>query len=276
MQSGIGVEEELHSVGIESKVQLSGFGKNLQDHPASILQYELKAGNSNAAFEDCDENNGFYKNMILDWKSSQNGTGSDLQGLVGAFLKSNPSVINPDIEIQLETACLGPSDSGLRWKLGIQLLICLLAPTSSGTVQLFSKNPQEPPLIDMNILSTNQDVDRLADAFLLGRRIVKQRAFEPFIGKELLPGAEVESKEQIAKWLRNGAATMQHACGTCRMGSATDPHSVVDHQLRLLGMRSLRVVDASVFPRIPRGNTNAPTILLAERAATFILECDQN
>ncbi len=145
-----------------------------------------------------------------------------------------------------------------------------MRPTSVGRVSLRSADPREPPSILFNYMATEGDRQEMRAAVRLTREIFAQRAFDPYLGPELAPGAEVETDAEIDAFVRARAESAYHACGTCKMGLDSDPSAVVDGNCRVYGVQALRVVDAGVMPSIVSGNTNAPTIMLAERASDLI------
>jgi choline dehydrogenase-like flavoprotein len=153
---------------------------------------------------------------------------------------------------------------------GYSCHVCLLRPHSRGRVTLASADPTASPAIDPNFLAERADVERMVRGFKLMRSILTQRALAGYAGRELAASASAQSDDQIEAFIRNFGDTIYHPVGSCRMGSG--PLDVVDAQLRVHGMRSLRVVDASIMPRITAGNTNAPTIMIAEKASDLIRE----
>ncbi|MBR8834365.1 MAG: hypothetical protein DSM106950_10110 [Stigonema ocellatum SAG 48.90 = DSM 106950] len=152
---------------------------------------------------------------------------------------------------------------------GFTLGPILLCPQSKGSITLRSSNPLEPPVIDPNYLSNEADLPVLVSGVKLARKLVQMIAFDPFRGAEVVPGFEVQVEEEISNFIRNTAETLYHPVGTCKMGN--DRMSVVNSQLQVHGIQGLRVVDASIMPNIVGGNTNAPTMMIAEKAADIIL-----
>jgi len=144
----------------------------------------------------------------------------------------------------------------------------LLYPKSKGKITLRSKNPFEPPLIQPNYLTNPQDLETLLAAVKISRQILQQQAFDKFRGEETLPGSNVQSNNNICTFIRDTAESLYHPVGTCKMGH--DPMSVVNSKLQVHGIQGLRVIDASIMPNIIGGNTNAPTIAIAEKAADMI------
>jgi choline dehydrogenase len=154
---------------------------------------------------------------------------------------------------------------------GYSLHACNLYPDSRGTIRLVSTNPDDAPLIDPNYLASERDLDILVDALTWSRRILNAPAFGPYRKTELEPGPDVTSRDGLIAFIRRKAESVYHPVGTCRMGAAADGMSVVTPDLKVKGVEGLRVIDASVMPRLTGGNTNAPVIMIAERAAEMIL-----
>ena len=157
-------------------------------------------------------------------------------------------------------------------KNGYSLHVCTLRPESRGTIRLRSSDPKEHPLIDANYLAERRDLDTLIEGVKMGREIFAQSAFDPYRADEFQPGAAVKTDAEIEQWIRAKCETIYHPVGTCKMGPDNDPMAVVDHRCRVRGLVGLRVVDASVMPTLVGGNTNAPTIMIAERVAGFMQE----
>ena len=157
-------------------------------------------------------------------------------------------------------------------KNGYSLHICTLRPESRGTIRLKSSDPKAHPLIDANYLAERRDLETLKDGLKIGREIFAGSAFAPYRDAEFKPGADVRSDAEIEQWIRGNCETIYHPVGTCKMGPDSDPMAVVDHRCRVRGLVGLRVVDASVMPTLVGGNTNAPTIMIAERVAGFMQE----
>ncbi len=185
----------------------------------------------------------------------------------GAIYKSRPDEAHPDIQLHFVVAKLVDHGRQLTLGHGYSLHVCLLQPDSRGRVQLTDRNPHNAPLIDPQFLSAPRDLQRLRDGVRQAQRILAQPALAAY-GKEWAASANAHTDEQLEHWIRQNADTVYHPVGTCRMGQ--DNMAVVDAQLRVHGVPGLRVVDASIMPRIVSGNTNAPTIMIAEKAADWI------
>ncbi|MDP3238971.1 MAG: GMC oxidoreductase, partial [Reyranella sp.] len=153
---------------------------------------------------------------------------------------------------------------------GYSLHVCALRPESKGTIRLRSKDPKEHPLIDANYLSERRDLDTLIAGVKMGRDILAQSGLDPYRADELAPGPAAKTDAEIEQWIRAKCETIYHPVGTCKMGPASDPMAVVDDKLLVHGVEGLRVVDASVMPTLIGGNTNAPTMMIAERTAAIM------
>jgi choline dehydrogenase-like flavoprotein len=190
----------------------------------------------------------------------------------GAFLRSSPAEAAPDLQLHFVIGKLIDHGRKTVFGHGYSCHVCLLQPKSRGRLTLASADPAAPPLIDIGFLQDPDDLDRLVRGFKLMRNILQQPALAGLGGRELPASASAQTDRQIADFIRNHADTIYHPVGTCRMGpgGGSGPNDVVDARLRVHGVLGLRVVDASVMPRIVSGNTNAPVIMIAEKAADMI------
>lgn len=269
MLSGIGAPAHLQSHGLPVVQALPGVGANLQDHLAMHAGYEVRAGASmNAA--------------LSGWRKFVHGAGYLLNGrgplAVGAshavaFVRSAPSVAVPDIQLSFRPLSFAfDSKNQLRMHPfpGVQFASAMLRPRSRGHIALRSADPHAPPAIHANYLSDADDERVMIATLRWIRRIAAARPLGDLVVREDLPGAQVESDEQVMDFVRRDSQTLYHPAGTCSMGKGSD--AVVDARLRVHGVQGLRVVDASVMPTIVSGNTNAPTIMIAEKASDLILE----
>ena len=190
----------------------------------------------------------------------------------GGFIKSSDSVNRPDVQLHMLPLLF--DDSGRDLKLmsnpGYSVHVCVLRPKSSGNVTITSADPFAAPEIDYNFFADPDDCKAMVDGIRQARRILAAKAFDDYRGEELHPGADRQSDEQIIEKVKEKVGLVYHPVGTCKMG--TDRMAVVDPQFRVHGLEGLRVVDASIMPRLISGNTNAPTIAIAEKAADMILE----
>jgi choline dehydrogenase-like flavoprotein len=186
----------------------------------------------------------------------------------GGFIRSRPDEPAPDLQLHFVIGKLIDHGRKTVFGHGYSCHVCLLRPKSRGRVTLASADPLAAPLIDPNFLAERDDVERLVRGFKLMRSILQQPALAGYRGRELDASARVQTDAQIEDFIRNFGDTIYHPVGTCRMGSGA--LDVVDAQLRVRGLQNLRVVDASIMPRIVSGNTNAPTVMIAEKAADLI------
>ncbi|WP_206243719.1 GMC family oxidoreductase [Novosphingobium terrae] len=267
MLSGIGPADHLRAMGIEVLHDLPGVGAHLQDHPTVHLSMENPSAESYALSART------YGRILLSpfrYLLKRDGMLASNVAECGGFLCTDGSG-RPDIQITFlvglkANARVIPSEHGYM------ALIQLLRPKSEGSVRLASNRPEDKPVIDPNFFADPYDMRTLIAGFREARRIFAQPALAAMTGAEIEPGVDVQSDAQIDAALRKIVNTAYHPTGTCKMGPDSDPMAVVDGRLRVRGVSGLRVVDASVMPEIISGNTSAPTMMIAQRAAAFILE----
>jgi choline dehydrogenase len=267
--SGIGDAAYLGKFGIPVVADLPGVGQNLQDHLDVMVQYE------------CTQPVTLYSQLesprrqlatALQYTLRKTGPGSQNGLEAGGFLKSRPDLEVPDLQLHFVNALMTDHGRKRPDRHGFTLHVCQLRPASKGFIALKSTDPFMPPLIQPNYLAVESDRVALREGTRIARGIFKQRSFDAYRGPEMAPGAHVQSDAEIDAWISRSAETIYHPVGTAKMG--TDPTAVVDAQLRVRGIEGLRVVDASVMPTLVGGNTNAPTIMIAEKAADMILGRD--
>ena len=258
--SGIGAAAQVSAAGIETRVDLPAVGANLNDHPDIVIQHRCLRPVSifNA-------NRGVGKILTgLRWFAGLGGLAGSNHFEAGGFLRSRAGVRQPDLQLTFMPLAIKPGtvdDVGMH---SFQVHIDLMRPKSLGRVAIRSADPAAAPSIRFNYLADPQDVRDLRTSVQLTREILAQSALAPYRGEELNPGDGIQSDADIDAWVRRGVETCYHPVGTCRMGP--DPRSaVVDAECRVHGVVGLRVVDASVMPAIVSGNTNAPTIMIAEK-----------
>ena len=268
MLSGIGPADALSAHGIEPLIDLPGVGANLAEHPLVPLVVETHAEASFMRHLRMDR----AALLTLQWFLTGGGPFSVNGNAAGLFARTRPELERPDV--QLIFAALA-RDSALWWpgqaaaqKFALQCSISIQHPEALGRLTLRSANPADPPRILLNLFGTQSDIDTALRGIALARQIYARAPLTELIKGELLPGAGVTSAADLTEHVRRTAATTQHPCGTCRMGK--DASAVVDGALRVRGVEALRVVDASVMPTIPGGHINAPTIMIAEKAADLI------
>jgi choline dehydrogenase len=189
----------------------------------------------------------------------------------GAFLKSRPDLDRPDLQIHVVLAIMLDHGKVEMNKDGFTFHVCQLRPESRGHVRLRSADPNDDPAIFANYLATAEDRRAVREGIRMARDVAAQAALQPYRGAEITPGEEVRTDAEIDAWVARTGETIYHPVGTCRMGADGDPLAVVDDQLRVVGLKGLRVIDASVMPTLIGGNTNAPTMMIAEKAADLIL-----
>lgn len=264
--SGLGDSEYLQRFGIPVVAHLPGVGQNLQDHLDVNIQYACtQPVTAYAQIANPLTILGIGVQYILF------GTGPGrTQGLeAGAFVKSRPELEAPDLQMHFFNAPFSDHGRIILKRHAFGLHMCALRPESRGFIALKSTNPNDAPLIQPNSLAAEADLRTLREGVKIARRIVAQPAFDAYRGEELSPGPGVQSDEGIDNYIRNNAITIYHPVGTAKMGN--DAFAVVDASLRVRGVQGLRVVDASIMPTLVGGNTNAPTIMIAEKASDLIL-----
>ena len=265
--SGIGPGALLQQHGIAVQHDLPGVGSNLQDH----LQIRAVFQVSGARTLNTMANSLFGKAMIgAEYLMRRTGPMSMSPSQLGCFTKSNPALDWPDLQYHVQPLSLDAFGEPLHRYPAFTASVCNLNPTSRGTVQIRSPRPEDPPAIMANYLST--DADRLvaAQSLRLTRRIAEQPALAPYQPREVKPGVQFQTDDDLARLAGDIGTTIFHPVGTCRMGPAGDAMAVVDPELRVRGLRGLRIADASVMPTITSGNTNSPTLMIAERAAEWL------
>ena len=267
--SGVGPAALLSRHGIELRHELPGVGQNLQDH----LQIRAVYAVTGARTLNTLANSLWGKAMIgLEYAWRRSGPMSMAPSQLGAFTRSSADRAWPDLEYHVQPLSLDAFGEPLHRFAAITASVCNLNPTSRGTVQITSARFEDAPAIAPCYLSTPQDRRIAAESLRLTRRIIGQPAMARYAPREVKPGVQYQSDEDLARLAGDIANTIFHPVGTCRMGRSDDPDAVVDPRLRLRGVAGLRVVDASVMPTITSGNTNAPVLMIAERAAKWMID----
>jgi choline dehydrogenase len=266
MLSGIGDSDALRASGIEVKHHLPGVGANYHDHLAVALILEM----TNT------ESYGISLRTLprgvanlLEYAFFRSGPLASNVFECTAFVRSQPDLDKPDIQVVFQTARRNKNTFPFPLGHGFAISIVGLYPKSRGHIRLAGADPLAAPVIDANLLGDPADIGPLVRGLQLARRIVAAQSFRKYQAVEVQPGPSVLTEEGLVEYIRRGSSTVHHPCGTCRMGS--DANAVVDPQLRVHGIQGLRVADASVFPSVVGGNTNAPVVMVAERAVDFIL-----
>ena len=266
-RSGIGDVGRLRSLGIPVRHDLPGVGENLQDHLQVRCAYKVQG------VQTMNERYGslVQRGLIgLEYLLFKRGPMTMSPSQLGAFTRSDPSRETPDLQYHIQPLSLPKFGATLHTFPAFTASVCNLRPTSRGSVHISSPDPELPPDIRPNYLSTMEDRLVAARAVRLTRKIVAMPALQKHSPVEFRPGAEIASDDELARAAGDIATTIFHPVGTCRMGAGKD--GVVDHRLRVHGINGLRIVDASIMPTITSGNTNAPTLMIAEKAAAMIIE----
>jgi choline dehydrogenase len=263
MLSGIGASAELKAAGVEPRHELPGVGKHLEDHLLCYMVHRAKATTK-------------LSRAGLLWSVMKHVAGRS--GMLakspveaGAFLRHAPDAPRPDEQIHFVPYGIRPPNSDIHgdpyWGRWATIMPGLIYPRSHGEITLKSADPAEAPLIDPNYFSAPADLEHLVTGAKLCREIAATAPLAEHLEGEHFPGDGVKTDDELRAWARLNVNTIFHPTGTCKMGPAGDPMAVVDPELRVHGLRGLRVADASIMPRIIGGNTNAPTIMIAEKAA---------
>jgi len=262
--SGVGDPQDIRPHGIQVLHELKGVGRNLRDHLSVSLKQRLTRPISLLSALKPTAMIASLGEYLLFKRGAMASSGLE----AWAHLKSRPELEYPDIQIYCVHLMYNDHGRDVIQEEGFMAVLNGLRPNSAGTIKIASSDPLAPPTIDPNYLSDQEDVRVLRTGLRMSREIVRQKPFDPIRGEEYAPGATVTSDEDIDAYVRGNAATLYHPVGTCRMGD--DDGAVVDAALRIRGVDGLRVVDASVMPQITSGNTNFPTMMIAERAAELI------
>ena len=266
--SGIGAGGWLQQQGVVPQVDLPGVGENLQDH----LQMRMIFKVQNAKTLNTMVNSLFGKFKIgLEYALFQSGPMSMAPSQLGAFARSDPTQARANLQYHVQPLSLEKFGDPLHTFPAFTASVCNLRPSSRGHVRINGNDAQQAPRITPNYLHTAEDRQVAANALRLTRKIATAAALQAYQPVELKPGVQFSSDEELAQAAGDIGTTIFHPVGTCRMGRADDPAAVVDSALRVRGVAGLRVVDASIMPTIVSGNTNSPTVMIAERAAELIL-----
>ncbi|MDH3662044.1 MAG: choline dehydrogenase [Alphaproteobacteria bacterium] len=270
MLSGIGDGAHLAEHGIEVIAHRAGVGQNLQDHLELYIQQACTQPITLYAKLGL-----FAKARIgLEWLLFKSGDGATNHFESAAFVRSNVGVEYPDIQYHFLPVAIRYDGKAPAEGHGFQAHVGPMRSASRGRVKLRSGDPADPPSILFNYMSTPEDWADFRHCIRLTRELFGQEAFAPFAGKEISPGADVRSDDQLDAFIKGAVESAYHPSCSCKMGSTDDPSAVVDPECRVIGVEGLRVVDSSIFPRITNGNLNGPTIMTAEKAADHILGKD--
>ena len=260
MLSGIGPANHLNALGIPGVADLPGVGQNLQDHLAIVVLYASTQPISLIHAQTPEHLQDFIENKM--------GPLTSNVAEAGAFVRTQANLPVPDIQYHFAPVYYLNHGFTVPEGDGYTIAPCILHPQSRGYIALRSTNPAEAPIIQPNYFADEADMQVLVEGVKIARKLGKTQAFAPFRDVETHPGPQVQSDEEIAEYIRNYAETLYHPVGTCKMGN--DSMAVVDADLRVRGVEGLRVIDASIMPTVVGGNTNAPTIMIAEKVADVI------
>jgi choline dehydrogenase len=266
--SGIGDAEIIKNKGIAVEHNLPGVGKNLRDHYAPRMKWAIQKKGYTY--------NDKARGLGLIWQAAQyiffrKGFLSLPAAPMRAYIRSREGLLSPDIGISVNPFLITDGVK-LAKESGFTMAVHVLRSESTGTIHIRNSNPLTPPEIKFNFLSNQADCSTLLKGMRVVRDWIQSDAMKDIAGAELAPGKNINSDEDFLDWVRDNAETTYHPVGTCKMG--TDSNSVVDDQLKVHGIRGLRIVDASIMPTLTSGNTNAPTIMIAEKASSMILEAN--
>jgi len=264
--SGVGPGGELAALGIAAVHDLPGVGENLQDH----LEFYFQVASREPVT--------LYSQMSLwrraligaRWLLTHDGLGASNHFETGGFIRSRAGVRYPDIQFHFLPLAVSYDGSSLAREHGFQAHVGPMRSQSQGSVRLRSAAPTDKPIISFNYMSRAEDWLEMRACVRLTREIFAQPAFDRYRGREIQPGEPVRTDEEIDAFIREKVESAYHPSCTCKMGSVSDPMAVVDKEARVIGVEALRVVDSSIMPSITTGNLNAPTIMLAEKAADHI------
>ena len=268
-RSGVGDAERLQAIGIASVHHLPGVGENMQDHLQIRPVYKVSGVRS--------LNTDYYNLLRRAWMGVEyglfrKGALTMAPSQVGAFTRSSPDYETANIQYHFQPLSLDKWGDGLHRFGAFTASVANLRPSSRGSVHAASADPAQQPLIDPNYLDTDEDKRVAVDSLRITRDIVAQKPLASFRPEEYLPGPSIQSPGEMVEAAGRISSPIFHPVGTAAMGMASDPRAVLDERLRIHGIRGLRVIDASAMPRIVSGNTNSPTIMIAEKGAAMVLE----
>ena len=267
-RSGVGEPDFLRGLGIAVAADRPGVGANLQDHPEIYVQYHSKLPVSlYPALKP-------WNQLVIGarWLLTGTGIGASNHFEAGAFVRSRDDLAIPNLQYHFVPIAMRYDGGNPAGGHGFQMHVGPMKGASTGRVRIRSKDPRDPPSIVFNYLTTESDRRDMRDAVRLSREIAAQRPFAPYRGAEIAPGPDVPDRDDAAidAWVRQHAESAYHPSCTCAMGAPDDPRAVTDGEGRVYGVEGLRVVDASIMPRIVNGNLNAPTIMMAEKIADAV------
>jgi choline dehydrogenase len=265
MLSGVGDADDLRPLGIELKAHVPDVGRNLQNHPGVNVQYATRYADSLAS-----ELGVFGQIKLgLEWMLRGTGLGATNFFETGAFLRTRDDLALPNVQYEFLPLTRYLKDGKLVAIPGFQFWMDVCRPESRGAVRLASADPAAAPSIVFNHLASRNDLRDLIDGVRLARELIAQPAWDRFRGEELSPGPEVQTDRELETFIRAKVGTSFHPCGTCRMG--VDPEAVVDSEGRVNAIRRMRIIDASIMPRIVTANLSAAIMMMAEKISDRIL-----
>lgn len=268
MLSGIGPEQELKKHGIDCVHSLSGVGQNFHDHPDFIFGYTVKEIQGTFGISMSGSLDMFKQ--IQRYRRERKGMITSNFAECGGFLKSDPSLSIPNLQLHFVVALVDDHARKFHASHGVSCHVCLLNPRSRGSIQLSGPKISDPLKIDPNFLADEQDLEDLVQGFKLTQKLMQSPALSEIYKRDLFT-ADVKSDDDIRAILRQRVDTVYHPVGSCKMG--VDDMAVVNPQLQVYGIQNLRVVDASIMPNVINGNTNAPVVMIAEKAVDLIRQC---
>ena len=266
--SGVGPPALLLAFGIPVVHPLAGVGENLQDHlQARVIFRCTKPITTNDILKSP------WRTLAMGVQFALARSGPMAVGINqgGIFARTDPASTRPDVQFHVATLSSDMAGSKVHTFSGFTMSVCQLQPESRGYVRIKSPDPLAAPAMQPNYLSTPKDQATLVAGIRLARALAATRALSPYVDGEYRPGPELKSDDALLEFARNTAGTIFHPSGTCKMGPASDPLAVVDHDLKVHGLDGIRVVDCSMMPTLVSGNTNAPVVMIAEKIADRIL-----
>ena len=267
MLSGIGAAAELQKLGVPVVLDLPGVGKNLHDHIDYVQTWRVPSSTDTVGLSL--RGAGRVTSAMLEWKHKRSGLMTTSFATAGAFMRSSPEVPRPDLQLVFVIAIVDDHARKMHWGHGISCHVEVLRPHSRGTVALQSTDPHAAPLIDPQFLADERDMSLLLKGAQRQQRMIESKPFDAIRGK-MLYQTRIDDPRGMEQDIRNRADTQYHPVGTCKMGPDSDAMAVVDASLRVKGIAGLRVADASIMPSVTGGNTNAPTIMIAEKCVDLI------
>jgi len=270
LRSGIGAPDHLQDMQIPVVHELPGVGENLHDHPEAAIYYEGGDGGRGLSFST------LLANTLAPFQYLFARRGLFTSNVVeaGGFACTDSSLAEPDVQFHFIPTKVRHDGARITWGRGYYSDACVLKPNSRGRLRLASPDTAEDPIIDLNLLSTDEDRQTLLRGVKLARRIMASPELSGTGAVEVAPGPNIRSDEELMQYIFERLGTSFHPVGTCRMGDTRDPLTVVDPDLRVKGLDNVVIADASVIPELVAGNTNAPTMMIAEVAADKLINGD--